>query len=65
MSKRTTNRVATHFMRRTALACALSLLTHDASLTPLGIREALAIHEEIVHVTVEIHRCDECPPAKP
>ena len=41
-------------------ACAISLLTHDAALTPLQIREALGIHEEIVHVTVEIHRCDIC-----
>jgi len=44
-----------------AYACAVSLLTHDAALTPLAVRQALAIHEEIVHVTVEIHRCDECP----
>ena len=43
-----------------AYACALSLLTHDATLTPLQIRQALAIHEEIVHVTSEIHLCDEC-----
>lgn len=43
-----------------AYACALSLLTHDASLTPLQIRENLGIHEEIVHATVEIHLCDEC-----
>ncbi|MDE2440319.1 MAG: cation transporter, partial [Betaproteobacteria bacterium] len=43
-----------------AYACALSLLTHDATLTPLGIRQALSVHEEIVHVTVEIHRCDLC-----
>ena len=41
-------------------ACALSLLTHDTSLTPLQIRENLGIHEEIVHATVEIHLCDEC-----
>ena len=46
-----------------AYACALSLLTHDAALTPLAVREALAIHEELVHVTVEIHRCDTCPQA--
>ena len=45
-----------------AYACALSLLTHDAELTPLQVREALAVHPEIVHATVEIHRCDECPP---
>jgi cation diffusion facilitator family transporter len=43
-----------------AYAGALSLLTHDQSLTPLQIRDALAVHEEIVHVTVEIHRCDVC-----
>lgn len=43
-----------------AYACAVSLLTHDSTLTPLTIRQALAIHEEIAHVTVEIHRCDEC-----
>ena len=43
-----------------AYACAISLLTHDAALTPLQIREALGIHEEIVHVTGEIHRCDIC-----
>ena len=43
-----------------AYACAISLLTHDAALTPLHIREALGIHKEIVHVTVEIHRCDIC-----
>jgi len=43
-----------------AYACALSLLTHDQALTPLQIRDALAVHEEIVHVTVEIHRCDVC-----
>ena len=44
-----------------AYACALSLLTHNASLTPLQVREALAIHQELMHVTVEIHRCDQCP----
>ncbi|MBP5987430.1 MAG: CDF family Co(II)/Ni(II) efflux transporter DmeF [Azonexus sp.] len=43
-----------------AYACALSLLTHDTALTPLDIREALSVHEEIVHATVEIHRCDVC-----
>jgi Co/Zn/Cd efflux system component len=43
-----------------AYACALSLLTHDTALTPLNIREALSVHEEIVHATVEIHRCDVC-----
>lgn len=43
-----------------AYACALSLLTHDNRLTALAVREALSVHEELVHVTVEIHRCDIC-----
>jgi len=43
-----------------AYACAISLLTHDQRLTPLAVREALSVHEEIVHATVEIHRCDVC-----
>jgi cation diffusion facilitator family transporter len=43
-----------------AYACALSVLTHDPQLSPSQIREALAIHDEIVHVTSEIHHCDEC-----
>jgi len=37
-----------------AYACALSVLTHDATLTPARIREQLAIHDEIVHSTIEI-----------
>ena len=44
-----------------AYACALSLLTHDASLTPQAVRQALGVHAEIVHVTVEIQACDLCP----
>jgi len=42
---------------RQAYACALSLVTHDPSLTAARVREQLAIHEEIVHATVEIQRC--------
>ncbi|MBV8037511.1 CDF family Co(II)/Ni(II) efflux transporter DmeF [Roseateles sp.] len=42
---------------RAAHACALSLVTHDAQLTPRQVREWLAVHEEIVHSTIEIHRC--------
>lgn len=40
-----------------AYACALSVLTHDAELTPAAIRAQLAVHEEIVHTTIEIQRC--------
>ncbi|CAG9173885.1 CDF family Co(II)/Ni(II) efflux transporter DmeF [Cupriavidus pampae] len=38
-------------------SCAVSLVTHDATLSAAQVRGALRIHEEIVHVTVEIHRC--------
>ena len=41
---------------RGAYACEVSLLTKDAALTPSKVREQLSIHEEIVHVTVEINR---------
>jgi Co/Zn/Cd efflux system component len=40
---------------RGAYACEVSLLTKDVSLTPTKVREQLSIHEEIVHVTVEIN----------
>lgn len=36
-------------------SCALSVVTHDTSLTPVRVREQLAQHEEIVHSTIEIH----------
>lgn len=38
-------------------SCALSLVTHDDLVTPKHVREWLSIHEEIVHTTIEIHRC--------
>jgi cation diffusion facilitator family transporter len=41
-------------------ACAISLVTHDAGLTPGRVREWLAEHEEIVHTTIEIHVCTTC-----
>jgi len=41
---------------RAAYTCALSLTTNDSQLTPRMVREWLAVHEEIVHVTVEIHQ---------
>lgn len=43
---------------RRAYAVALSVVTHDHTLTPDRIRQALSIHQEIAHVTSEIHRCD-------
>lgn len=41
-----------------AYSCAVSVVTHDATLTPQRIREQLAIHDEIVHVTAEIQACE-------
>jgi Co/Zn/Cd efflux system component len=43
-----------------AYACAISVLTHDAELTPAQLRARLAVHEEVVHATIEIHRCTNC-----
>lgn len=40
-----------------AYACAVSIVTHSATLTPEQVREQLRQHEEIVHTTIEIHRC--------
>ena len=40
-----------------AYACAVSVVTHDVTLAPQRIREQLAQHDEIVHVTAEIHIC--------
>lgn len=41
---------------KNAYACTLSLVTKDSDLTPTSVRKQLAIHEEVVHITVEIHR---------
>lgn len=38
-------------------SCALTVVTHDHSLTPRLVRERLSVHEEIVHSTIEIHYC--------
>jgi cation diffusion facilitator family transporter len=38
-------------------ACAVSVVTHDKTLTPDRVRQDLAQHQEIVHATVEIHQC--------
>jgi len=44
---------------RNAYSCAISLVTHNASLTPQQVRGLLAVHEEIAHVTVEIQHCPD------
>ncbi len=42
---------------RQSFACALTVVTHDARLTPELLRGRLRAHEEIAHATIEIHRC--------
>jgi cation diffusion facilitator family transporter len=36
-------------------SCAIAVTTTDATLTPDKIRERLAVHEEVVHSTIEVH----------
>jgi cation diffusion facilitator family transporter len=38
-------------------ACILSLVTHDPDMTPGRVKAQLKEHEELAHVTVEIHQC--------
>lgn len=40
-------------------SCALTVVTHDTYLTPTRIRERLAVHEAIVHSTIEVHYCPD------
>ena len=44
---------------RMAYACALTVVTHDPALTADDVRRRLAVHEEVVHATIELHRCRE------
>ncbi|WP_290871250.1 CDF family Co(II)/Ni(II) efflux transporter DmeF [Aquabacterium sp.] len=38
-----------------AYSCAMTVVTRDEALSPALVRQRLAIHEEIVHLTVEVH----------
>jgi len=44
---------------RQAYACAMTVVTHDPGLTADAVRARLAVHDEIVHTTVEIHLCPD------
>ena len=37
-------------------SCALTAVTQDAQLTPKTLRERLAVHEELIHSTIELHQ---------
>ena len=41
-----------------AYSCALTVLTQDATLTPDQVRARIAVHEEVVHATIEIQQSD-------
>lgn len=40
-----------------AYSCAVSIATHDETLTADRVRKWLSVHEEIVHATIEINQC--------
>lgn len=42
---------------RGSYACAISVVTHDPTLTARKLRERLSQHEEIAHSTIEVHQC--------
>jgi cation diffusion facilitator family transporter len=44
---------------KAAYSCSLTIVTHDATLTPDEMRRRLSIHEEIAHSTIEIHLCPD------
>lgn len=39
--------------------CGMTVVTHDAMLTPAVVRERLSVHEEIAHWTIEVHYCPD------
>ena len=49
---------------KNSFACALSVVTHDAGLTPAQVRDRLAVHDEVVHATVEIQHCVDTTPSR-
>jgi Co/Zn/Cd efflux system component len=44
-----------------AFSCALSVVTDDLNLSATELRRRLAVHEEIVHATIEVHYFTETP----
>lgn len=41
---------------RQAYACAMTVVTNDETLTAETVRQRLAVHEEVVHSTIEVHQ---------
>ena len=47
---------------RGSYACALTAVSSRSDLTPQAVRQALAVHEEVVHATIELHQHhSSCP----
>lgn len=42
---------------KNSFACALTVVTHDPTLTPGQVRQQLSVHREIAHATIEVQRC--------
>jgi cation diffusion facilitator family transporter len=40
-----------------SFACALTVVTHEPTLTPGQVRQQLAAHREIAHATIEVQQC--------
>lgn len=45
-------------------ACALTVVTRDAALTADILRQRLAVHEEVVHSTIEVHLHPDAVPGR-
>jgi cation diffusion facilitator family transporter len=45
---------------RASYACALTVVSHDRSLTPAQVRLWIGVHAEVVHATIELHLCEAC-----
>ena len=43
---------------KASYSCAVSVVTHDRQLRPDAVRGWIAVHEEVVHATIEIHLCE-------
>lgn len=43
---------------KNAYSASLAIVTHDLSLSPEQVKSALSIHNEIVHINVEINQCN-------
>jgi cation diffusion facilitator family transporter len=42
---------------KSSFACALTVVTHDSTLTPGRLRQQLAAHHEVAHATIEVQQC--------